>query len=44
MLQLKDVRVDHRRRHMGMAKQFLNGPDIGPIQQMRRELCRTYGK
>jgi hypothetical protein len=32
------VRVDHRRAHLGMPEQFLDGPDVIPVlEQMRRK-------
>jgi len=35
---VENVRVDHRRPHIGVTRQFLDSADVGPaLQQMRRE-------
>jgi hypothetical protein len=35
---VQDVRVDHRRAHVGVPEQLLDGPDVVPgLQQVRRE-------
>ena len=35
---VENVRVDHRRPHIGVTRQFLDSADVGPaLQEMRRE-------